>query len=78
MQVNILPLSSVISLQVIYLPKQIGLPNVCICYEQPQCSGEKLNQFRFACPTDYEHFQADERQMLTKTKRDSIPPVYSW
>ena len=44
----------------------------------PTYCGEKLNQFRFACPTDYKHFQADEQQKLTRTTiRPSIPPIYS-
>ena len=36
-------------------------------------SGEELNQFRFACHTDYKHFHADEQQMLTKTSKPIRP-----
>ena len=57
--------------------KQTDLLNTCICYEQPQYSGEEHNQFRFACRTNYKHFQPDEQQMLTTTTGTSIPPIYS-
>ena len=45
-------------------------------YKQPQYFGEELNQFRFACYTDYKHFQANEQQLLTTTSRFSILPIY--
>ena len=57
--------------------KQTDLLNTFICYEQLQYSGKELNQFHFACHTNYKHFQADEKQMLTTTTRPSIPPIYS-
>ena len=57
-------------------PKKTGLINTCICYKQPQYSGMKLKQFCFACHIDYKHFQADKKQILTKTTRPSIPPIY--
>ena len=48
-----------------------------ICYEQPQYFSEELKTIPFACYIDYKHFQADEKQMLTKTMRCGIPPIYS-
>ena len=72
-----MPLCPVILLQIIYLPKQTCLLNTCISYKQSQYSGEELNQFHFAFHTDYKHFQVDEQQMLIKTTRPSILPIYS-
>ena len=60
-----------------YLPKQTDLLNTCICFEYLQCLGKELKQFRFVCHTDYKYFQADEKQMLTKTTKLSILPIYS-
>ena len=68
-QENIFAVMPNILLQIIYLPKQTSLLYSCICYEKPQYSGEEINQFRFACHTDYKLLLADEQKMLTKVTR---------